>query len=158
MPRPPTYAKVNPAEQPILYLSLSGPTLPLYKVSDYADNLLAQRISMVSGVSQVQVFGDQKYAVRVQVDPDQLAAHNLGIDEVQTAIASANTNLPTGRLNGAQQAFTIESSGSLFNAAAYRPVIVAYRNGAPVRLEQLANVMDGVENDRQIAWIDDARC
>jgi HAE1 family hydrophobic/amphiphilic exporter-1 len=158
MPRPPTYSKVNPAEQPIMYLSLSGPTLPLYKVSDYADNLLAQRISMVSGVSRVQVFGDQKYAVRVQVDPDQLAAHNLGIDEVQRSIASANTNLPTGRLNGAHQAFTIESSGSLFNAAAYRPVIVAYRNGAPVRLEQLANVIDGVENDRQIAWINDQRC
>jgi HAE1 family hydrophobic/amphiphilic exporter-1 len=158
MPRPPTYAKVNPAEQPIFYLAVNSPTLPLYKVTDYADNLLAERISMVGGVSRVQVFGEQKYAVRVQVDPDQLAAHNIGIDEVQKAIASANSNLPTGRLQGAQQAFTIESNGSLYNAAAYRPLIVAYRNGAPVRLEQLGNVIDGVENDRQIAWIDDVRC
>ncbi len=158
MPRPPTYSKVNPAEQPIYYLAVTSPTLPLYKVTDYADNLLAQRISMVSGVSRVQVFGEQKYAVRVQVDPDQLAAHNIGIDEVQRAIASANTNLPTGRLQGASQAFTIESNGSLFNAAAFRPIIVAYRNGAPVRLDEIGNVMDGVESERQIAWINDVRC
>jgi hydrophobic/amphiphilic exporter-1 (mainly G- bacteria), HAE1 family len=158
MPRPPTYSKVNPAEQPIYYLAVTSPTLPFYEVTNYADTLLAQRISMVSGVSRVQVFGEQKYAVRAQVDPDQLAAHNIGIDEVQKAIASANTNLPTGRLQGAQQAFTIESNGSLNNAAAYRPLIVAYRNGAPVRLEQLGNVVDGVENTRQIAWVNDARC
>ncbi len=158
MPRPPTYSKVNPAEQPIYYLAVNSPTLPLSKVTDYADNLLAQRISMVSGVSRVQVFGEQKYAVRVQVDPDQLAVHNIGIDEVQRAISSANTNLPTGRLQGASQAFTIESNGSLFNAAAFRPIIVAYRNGAPVRLDELGNVVDGVESDRQVAWIDDVRC
>ncbi len=158
MPRPPTYAKVNPAEQPIYYLAVTSPTLPLSKLSEYADTVLSQRISMVSGVARVQVFGQQKYAVRVQVDPDQLAVHNLGIDEVQRAIASANTNLPTGRLQGASQAFTIESSGSLFNAAAFRPVIVAYRNGAPVRLDEIANVVDGVENERQVAWLNDVRC
>jgi hydrophobic/amphiphilic exporter-1 (mainly G- bacteria), HAE1 family len=158
MPRPPTYSKVNPAEQPIYYLAVSSPTLPLSKISDYADHLMAQRISMVGGVSRVQVFGEQKYAVRVQVDPDRLAADNLGIDEVQRAIANANSNLPTGRLQGATQAFTIESNGSLFNADAFRPVIVAYRNGAPVRLDEVANVVDGVENDRQVAWIDDVRC
>jgi hydrophobic/amphiphilic exporter-1 (mainly G- bacteria), HAE1 family len=158
MPRPPTYSKVNPAEQPIYYLAVTSPTLPFYEVTNYADTLLAERISMVSGVSRVQVFGEQKYAVLAQVDPDQLAAHNIGIDEVQKAIASANTNLPTGRLQGAQQAFTIESNGSLNNAAAYRPLIVAYRNGAPVRLEQLGNIVDGVENTRQIAWVNDARC
>jgi hydrophobic/amphiphilic exporter-1 (mainly G- bacteria), HAE1 family len=157
MPRPPTYQKVNPAEQPIYFLAITSSTLPFYQVTDYADTLLAERISMVGGVSRVQVFGEQKYAVRVQVDPDLLAAHNIGIDEVQKSIASANTNLPTGRLQGAQQAFTIESNGSLFNAAAYRPLIVAYRNGAPVRLEQLGNVVDGVENDRQIAWVNDTR-
>jgi hydrophobic/amphiphilic exporter-1 (mainly G- bacteria), HAE1 family len=158
MPRPPTYSKVNPAEQPVYYLAVSSPTLPLYKVTDYAQHLLAQRISMVGGVSQVQVFGEQKYAVRVQVDPDKLAVHNLGIDEVQKAIASANSNLPIGRLQGTSQAFTIESNGSLFDAAAFRPVIVAYRNGAPVRLDEVANITDGVENDRQIAWINDVRC
>ena len=131
MPRPPSYQKVNPAEQPVFYLALVSDTLPLYTVTDYADVLLAQRISMVSGVARVQVYGEQKYAVRVQVDPDKLAAHNIGIDEVQAAIASSNTNLPTGRLDGAKQAFTIESSGGLLNAAAYRPIIVAWRGGAP---------------------------
>ena len=137
MPRPPSYQKVNPAEQPILYLALGSDTLPLYTVNEYADTLLAQRISMVSGVSRVQVYGEQKYAVRVQVDPDKLAAHSIGIDEVQRAIAASNTNLPTGRLDGEHQAFTIQSNGRLPNAAAYRPIIVAWRNGAPVRLEQL---------------------
>ena len=110
---------------------------------------------MVSGVARVQVYGEQKYAVRVQVDPDKLAAHNIGIDEVQAAIASSNTNLPTGRLDGAKQAFTIESSGGLLNAAAYRPIIVSWRNGAPVRLDDVANVVDGVEDDKLIAWYND---
>ena len=158
MPRPPGYQKVNPAEQPIFYLEIDSSTLPLYTITDYGNNLLAQRLSTVSGVSRVQVYGEQKYAVRVQVDPDRLAAHNIGIDEVQSAISSSNTNLPTGRLNGDKQAFTIESSGSLFNAAAYRPITVAYRNGAPVRLEELGNVIDGVENDRLVAWYDNVRC
>src|SRR5579872_2812408 len=115
MPRPPTYQKVNPAQQPIYYMALTSDTMPLEMITQYADIQLAKRISMVSGVSQVQVYGEQKYAVRVQVDPDELAAHNVGIDEVQKAIDSSNTNLPTGRLDGAgaKQAFTIESSGSL---------------------------------------------
>jgi len=151
MPRPPTYLKTNPADQAIFYLSLTSDTLPAYKLSEFADLLLAQRISMVSGVSQVQIFGDQKYAVRVQLDPDRLAAHNIGIDEVQKAIASSNTNLPTGRIDGDKQSFTIESSGSLERASQYRPIIVAYRNGVPVRLEQLASVIDSVENDKVIA-------
>jgi HAE1 family hydrophobic/amphiphilic exporter-1 len=158
MPRPPTYQKANPADQAILYLSLSSDTLPPSKVSEFADLLLAQRISMVGGVSRVQVMGDQKFAVRVQVDPDQLAAHNIGIDEVQKAIASSNTNLPTGQLNGDKQAFTIESSGGLDRAAQYRPIIVAYRNGVPVRLEQLGNVVDSVQNDKIVALINGKPC
>ena len=157
MPRPPSYQKVNPAEQPVFYLALVSDTLPLYTVTNYADVLLAQRISMVSGVARVQVYGEQKYAVRVQVDPDKLAVHNIGIDEVQAAIASSNTNLPTGRLDGAKQAFAIESSGGLLNAAAYRPIIVSWRGGTPVRLDQLANVVDGVENDKLIAWYNNRR-
>ncbi|MGO9616067.1 MAG: efflux RND transporter permease subunit, partial [Bryobacteraceae bacterium] len=157
MPRPPSYQKVNPAEQPVFYLALVSDTLPLYTVTDYADVLLAQRISMVSGVARVQVYGEQKYAVRVQADPNQLAAHNIGIDEVQAAIASSNTNLPTGRLDGAKQAFTIESNGGLLNAAGYRPIIVAWRGGAPVRLDQIANVVDGVEDDKLIAWYNNQR-
>jgi len=153
MPRPPSYQKVNPAEQPVLYLSLDSSALPMCKVDEYADTHLAQRISMVSGVSRVNLFGEQKYAVRVQVDPDQLAAHGVGIDEVQRAIASSNTNLPTGRLDGASQAYTIESNGVLSNAAAFRPVIVSWRNGSPIRLEQVANVIDSVDNTKLAAWM-----
>ena len=154
MPRPPTYQKTNPADQAVLYLALSSETLPPYKVSEFADLLLAQRISMVGGVSRVQVFGEQKYAVRVQVDPDRLAAYNIGIDEVQRAIAASNTNLPTGQLDGDKRLFTIESSGGLERAPQYRPIIVAWRNGVPVRLAQLGSVLDGVENDKVVALMD----
>ncbi|SPF47845.1 multidrug efflux system, subunit B [Candidatus Sulfopaludibacter sp. SbA4] len=155
MPRPPSYQKVNPAERPVLYLALDSSTLPMYTVDEYADTHLAQRISMVSGVSSVQIYGEQKYAVRVQVDPDQLAEHGIGIDEVQRAIASSNTNLPTGRLDGDAQSYTIESNGTLGSASAYRPIIVAWRNGSPVRLEQLANVIDSVDNNKLMAWFND---
>jgi HAE1 family hydrophobic/amphiphilic exporter-1 len=157
MPRPPSYNKVNPAEQPVFYLALDCPTLPMYTVNEYADTLLAQRISMVSGVSRVQVFGAQKFAVRVQVDPDKLAARGIGIDEVQRAVAASNTNLPTGRIDGDKQAFTIESTGSLDNASAYRPIIVAWRNGTAVRLGELGNVIDSVDNDKIVAWYDNKR-
>ena len=148
MPRPPSYEKVNPAEQPVLYLALSSSTLPAYTVDEYAETLLAQRISMVSGVARVVVYGAQKYAVRVQLDPDLLASRGVGVDEVQQAIQSNNVNLPVGRLDGAKQAFTLQSNGQLEDAAAYRPVTVAYRNGAPVRLEQLGRVLDSVENNK----------
>ncbi len=158
MPRPPTYSKVNPADQPIFYLALSSNTLPLSKVTEYADILLAQRISMVSGVSRVQVYGRQKYAVRVQADPDKLASHNVGIDELQRAVSSSNSNLPTGLLDGARQSFTIQSNGALFKASEYRPIIVAWRNGSPVRLEDVANVADGIENDKLVAWYNDTQC
>jgi HAE1 family hydrophobic/amphiphilic exporter-1 len=152
MPRPPSYQKTNPADQPVLYLSLTSDTLPAYTVDEYAETLLSQRISMASGVSQVLVYGAQKYAVRVELNPDELMARNIGIDEVQRAVQQNNVNEPTGRLQGAKQAFTIQSSGQLMNAAAYRPMVVAYRNGTPVRLEQLGRVIDGVENDKIIAW------
>src|SRR5712692_7264050 len=158
MPRPPSYQKVNPAEQPIVYMALTSDTLPLYTVDEYGETLLAQRISMVSGVSRVQVFGAQKYAVRVQLDPDALTARNIGIDEVQRAVQQSNVNLPTGRLWGDKQAFTVQSSGQLNNAAAYRPIVVAWRNGAPVRLEQLGRVIDSVEILRTVAWMNGGRC
>jgi HAE1 family hydrophobic/amphiphilic exporter-1 len=157
MPRPPSYQKVNPAEQPILYLSLDSEVLPMYTVNEYADTMLAQRISMIDGVSRVMIYGAQKYGVRVQVDPDQLAVHNIGIDEVRAAVASSNTNLPTGRLDGDAQAFTIESNGMLLNAAGFKPVIVAWRNGTPVRLDQIANVIDSVDNDKLAAWYNNKR-
>jgi hydrophobic/amphiphilic exporter-1 (mainly G- bacteria), HAE1 family len=157
MPRPPSYVKVNPAEQPIFYVSLTSSTVPFYTIDEYAETMMAQRLSMVSGVSTVQVFGAQKYAVRVQVDPGQLAERGVGIDDVQRAIEQGNTNLPTGRLDGQRQAFTVVSNGQLLNADAYRPLIVAYRNGVPIRLEQLGNVMDGVENNKVASWYDGVR-
>jgi hydrophobic/amphiphilic exporter-1 (mainly G- bacteria), HAE1 family len=156
MPAPPSYQKVNPADQPIMYVAVSSPTLPLYQVDEYADTMMAQRISMVSGVAQVQVYGS-KYAVRVQLNPDALASRGIGVDEVQAAIQRANVNLPTGTLYGRKQSFTVQSNGQLFNAAAFRPLIIAYRNGNPVRLSELGNVIDGVENDKSIAWFMDTK-
>jgi HAE1 family hydrophobic/amphiphilic exporter-1 len=157
MPRPPVVQKTNPSEQPILYVSLSSATLPLYTVDEYAETMLAQRISMISGISRVQVYGSQKYAVRIQVDPDALAAHGIGIDEVQRAVQQSNTNLPTGRLHGEKQAFTVQSTGQLMDAAAYRPMIVQYSNGMPIRLEQLGKVIDDVQEDKSVAWFNGTR-
>jgi len=152
MPSPPIYQKVNPADQPILYIALTSPTLPLYTLDEYGETNMAQRISTVSGVAQVQVFGAQKYAVRVQLDPRALAARGIGIDEVSRAVQDQNVNLPTGTLYGAHKAFTVQASGQLTEAEAYRPLIVAYRNGSPVRLQELGQVIDSVENDKTAAW------
>jgi HAE1 family hydrophobic/amphiphilic exporter-1 len=152
MPTPPTYSKVNPADSPVLYLAMSSPTLPLSSVDNYAENLLAQQISMVNGVAQVSVYGSQQYAVRIQVDPNKLAAYGLGIDQVEQAVAQGNVDQPTGILYGKNQAFTVEANGQLQDAAAFRPMIVAYRNGNPVRLEQLGNVLDSVQNNKVAAW------
>ena len=157
MPTPPSYKKVNPADQPILYLSLSSPTLPLYVVDEYAQTNLSQRISTIAGVAQVQIFGSQKYAVRAQLDPSAMATLGIGIDEVQKALADSNVNLPTGTLWGPNQAFSVQATGQLTNAAAYRPMIVAYRNGSPVRLEQLGRVIDGVQTDKVASWFNDER-
>ena len=144
MPTPPIYQKVNPADQPVLYLALTSETLPLSTVNEYADTLMAQRISMVNGVAQVQVFGAQKFAVRVQLDPKALASRGLGINEVADAVKNDNVNLPTGTLYGAHQAFTVQATGQLTTAAAYRPLIVAYRGGKPVRLAELGRVINSV--------------
>ena len=152
LPQPPTYNKVNPADQPILYMALTSPTLPLYQLDKYGETMMAQRISMVDGVAQVQVFGARKYAVRVQVNPDALASRGIGLDEVRAAVQKANVNLPTGTLNGAHQAFTIQAAGQLLNASVYEPVVVAYRNGAPVRLRDIGRVVDSVEDNKSIAW------
>jgi len=157
MPNPPSYQKVNPADFPVLFLALSSPTLPLSTIHEYADTFVAQRISMVSGVAQVQVFGAQKYAVRAQLNPKALAARSIGIDEVANAIRNGNVNLPTGTLYGTHQAFTLETSGQLKNAEAYRPLIVAYRNGSPVRLSELGRVIDSVENDKIASWYNNVR-
>ncbi|HOC42729.1 MAG TPA: efflux RND transporter permease subunit [Thermoanaerobaculales bacterium] len=157
MPSPPTYQKVNPADQPILFVGLTSPTLPLYELDEYGQTMMAQRISTISGVAQVQVYGSQKYAVRIQLDPSALATRGLGIDEVSRAVQSANVNLPSGILYGPEKAYTIESKGQLTNAAAYRPIVIAYRDGRPVRLEELGSVWDSVENDKTAAWFIDQR-
>ncbi len=148
MPSPPTFQKNNPADQPVLYLALSSMTLPPQVVDQYAETLLAQRISMVKGVAQVRVFGSQKYAVRIKLDPQALAARQIGIDEVTTAVQNANVNLPTGTLYGEHKAYTVQATGQLTRASLYRPLIVAYRNGSPVRLDELGNVVDGVQDDK----------
>src|SRR5579884_251001 len=152
MPQPPTYRKVNPADQPILYIAVSSRTLPLWQVDDYAETVMGQRISMVKNVAQVQIFGPQKYAVRVQLDPNLLASKGIGINQVEQALSNANVNLPTGTLYGSNKAFTILATGQLYKAASYRPIIVAYRNGSPVRLEELGQVIDSVETDKAAAW------
>jgi HAE1 family hydrophobic/amphiphilic exporter-1 len=157
MPAPPSYQKSNPADQSIILLVLRSPTLPLAMLDEYAQQTIAQRISMLSGVAQVDVFGSQKFAVRIDVDPRQLAAHSVGIDEVADAIGNANVNLPTGTIYG-EKTFVVQASGQLMRAAAYGPTIIAYRNGNPVRLEEVAHVYDGVENDKSASWQAGERC
>ncbi len=157
MPNPPTIRKANPADAPILYIALSSPILPLYKVDEYAETLLAQGISMVSGVAQVQVFGSQTYAVHVQVNPDKLSAAGIGMDEVVSAVRSANVNLPTGSLYGPVKKWDIKANGQLYDADAYKPIIVTYRNGAPVRLSDLGQVIDSVQNDKVATWFTKTR-
>jgi hydrophobic/amphiphilic exporter-1 (mainly G- bacteria), HAE1 family len=157
MPSPPTFQKVNPADQPVYFMALSSSTVPISTVDQYAETLLGQRISMVKGVAQVQVYGAQKYAVRIQLDPRSLAARQIGIDEATTAVQSANVNMPTGTLYGAHQAFTLQANGQLTRASLYRPLIVAYRNGSPVRLDELGNVFDSVQNDKVSNYYNDER-
>ncbi len=157
MPSPPSYKKVNPADSPVLFLAVLSPTLRLSDVNEYADTLLAQRISTTPGVAQVSIFGSQKYAVRAQIDPRELAARGIGVDEVAKAIQDANVNLPTGTLYGPTEAATVRASGQLFDAAAYRKLIVTYRNGSPIRLEQLGRVIDSVENNKIASWFGDTR-
>jgi HAE1 family hydrophobic/amphiphilic exporter-1 len=157
MPTPPYFRKVNPADQPILRLALTSPTLPLYTLNEYGETMLAQQISMVGGVAQVQIFGSQKYAVRIQLDPRKMAALGIGVDQAAEAVRRANVNLPTGTLYGANQAFTVQASGQLLHAAPYRSVIVSYRDGSPVRLGDLGSVLDGVENNKTAAWYLDQR-
>ncbi len=152
MPNPPTFRKVNPADQPILYLSLTSPTLPLSSVNRYAQDLVAQRVATVPGVAEVAIFGAQKYAVRIQLDPRALAARGIGLEEVTAAVRDANANLPTGVVEGRDRAYTVEATGGLLTAADFREVVIAFRDGAPVRLRDVGEVKDGVENDRVASW------
>jgi HAE1 family hydrophobic/amphiphilic exporter-1 len=157
MPTPPIYNKINPADQPILFMALTSDTLPLSTVDDYGETLLAQRISMVNGVAQVFVYGAQTYAVHVQLDPNAMASRGIGIDEVENAIGKGNVNLPTGTLYGKNQAFIVQANGQLMKAADYRPLIVAYKQGRPVRLEEIGRVIDSVQNDKIASWYNNTR-
>jgi HAE1 family hydrophobic/amphiphilic exporter-1 len=152
MPAPPSFRKSNPADQPIMLLAVTSRTQPMWEISKYAETLVAQRISMVSGVAQVNVWGSQKYAVRVQIDPDKLNAKHLGLNEVSAALNGWNVNLPTGTLYGPTTAYNVQANGQLMTAADYRPLVVAWRNGAPVRLQEVANVKDSVEDERNTSW------
>jgi HAE1 family hydrophobic/amphiphilic exporter-1 len=154
---PPSYQKVNPADSPILYLALTSNTLPLSSLDEYGESFLAQRISTVRGVAQVQVYGSQKYAVRVQVDPHTLTAHGIGIDEVASAIDAGNVNLPTGVLWGPHRAWTVQASGQLQSAPEFRSLIVSYRNGQPVRLGDLGQVLDDVQDNKTASWFNGVR-
>ncbi|HSS70909.1 MAG TPA: efflux RND transporter permease subunit [Casimicrobiaceae bacterium] len=157
LPNPPTQRKVNPGDFPVILLALTSQTQPLSVVDDYGENLLAQRISTINGVAQVQVYGSQQYAVRVQLDPNQLATRGIALTDVEQAIGDANVNIPTGTLYGRDKATAVQATGQLNNARGYEPIIVAYRNGAPVRLSQLGRVFDSVQNDKVAAWYNGTR-
>ncbi|MGP0076118.1 MAG: efflux RND transporter permease subunit [Bryobacteraceae bacterium] len=152
LPAPPSFKKANPADQPIMYLALTSATRPLWELDEYAETLIAQRLSMVSGVAQVQVWGSAKYAVRVQVDPDKLNAKHLGLNEIDSALNGWNVNTPVGTLYGAHTSYNIQANGQLMHAEDYRPMVVAWRNGAPIRLNEVANVIDSIENDKNASW------
>ncbi|TMJ71206.1 MAG: acriflavine resistance protein B [Alphaproteobacteria bacterium] len=157
MTTPPSFRKVNPGDFPIMYVSLISPTLPLSAVDEYAEITLAQQISQLAGVAQVLVFGAQKFAVRVQVDPVAAAARNISLDDIRTVVAKTNSNTPVGTLNGPKQSVTLTASSAMTKAEEYRKVVVAYRNGAPVYLDQVARVIDSVENDKIASWFNNDR-
>ena len=157
MPSPPTLRKVNPADSPILFLAMQSDSMPLYELDKYAENLLARQLSTLSGVAQVNVQGSQIFAVRLQVDPAQLAARNIGIDQVATAVQQANVNVATGTLNGPNQATLVHVNGQLMNAEAWKHQIIAWRNGAPVRFADIGTAIDSVENNRTATWLNGKR-
>ncbi len=157
LPNPPSFRKVNPADQPVLFMVVSSSTLPLSRVNDFAESILQQQISQIPGVAQVNVFGSQKYAVRIQADPEAAAARGLSFADIRAAVAAANSNQPTGTLRGERQRVTIEASGQLERAADYEDLIIASRNGVPVRLQDIATIKDSVENDQVASWFNGER-
>lgn len=153
MPSPPSFRKSNPADQPIAFMSLLSDTLPLSQLDDFAENKIAPRISMIDGVAQVQVGGQQKFAVRVQVDPDKLAASKIGLNEVASALSQWNVNSPMGSLYGPHRAYNIYANGQLMNAEQFRKVVITQRGGRPVHLEEVANVEDSVQDNKTSTWV-----
>jgi len=154
---PPSYRKVDPSAAPIIVFALTSPTLPLSTLDEYGETTIAQRLSTVSGVAQVQVYGAQKYAVRIQLDPQALAARQIGIDEVARAVSEGNVNLPTGILWGTDRAYAVQADGQLSSAAGFRSLVVTYRHGAAVRLQDLGDVVDGVQDNKAAAWFNGNR-
>jgi HAE1 family hydrophobic/amphiphilic exporter-1 len=157
MPAPPSLRKSNPADQPVIYLTLSSPTLPLSTINEYAETTISQRISTLDGVAQVNVLGSQKYALRIRLDPRQLSNRGISLDEVRSALSSHNVNLPTGVLDGSSQALQILASGQLVDREQFTKIVVAYRNNAPVRLGELAQVIDSVQDRRVASWANNSR-
>ena len=149
---PPSYQKVNPADQPIVFYGFTSNLMPISKLDEYAETFMAQRISMIPGVAQVNVYGSAKYAVRIQLDPNTLASRQIGVDEVAEAVNDQNVNLPTGVLNGPTKTYTVQANGQLSNAASFRRLVVTYRNGAPVHLGDIGQVLDDIQNNKSIAW------
>ena len=154
LPNPPIYSNVNPADQPVMTLALTSDTMPLQKVEDLADTNMAQKISQVSGVGLVSIAGGQKPAVRIQANPAQLASYGISLEDLRTAVSSANVNTAKGNLNGARQSYTIGANDQLLTSGDYKPIVIAYRNGAPVRMSDVADIVDGSENTMQAAWMD----
>ena len=157
MTTPPFFRKVNPGDFPVLYVSMRSDTMPLSAIDDYAETVLAPQISQMPGIAQVLVYGAQKFAVRVQIDPRAAAARNISLDDVKNVVAAANSSAPVGTLQGQKQSVTLTATSAMRHAADYRDVVVAYRNGAPVKLDQIGRVIDSVENDKVASWFNDAR-
>jgi hydrophobic/amphiphilic exporter-1 (mainly G- bacteria), HAE1 family len=157
MPSPPSFKKVNPADQPIIWIAVFSKTLPLFTVDEYAETFMSQAISMIDGVSQVSIFGTQKYAMRAWLDPRALASYKLGIDEVTAALQSGNVNIPKGTIDGPHQSYYLEADGQLLEAKSYEPLIIAYRNGSPVRISDIGRAVDNVENDKVASWYNGTR-
>src|SRR6202163_3179734 len=157
MTTPPSFRKVNPGDFPVLYVSMRSDSMPLSTVDDYAETVVAPQLSQLPGVAQVSVYGAQKFAVRVQVNPMQAAARNISLDDVRNVVAKTNSSTPVGTLNGPKQSVTLTATSAIEHAADYRDVVVAYRNGAPIKLNEIARVIDSVENDKIATWFNDAR-
>jgi HAE1 family hydrophobic/amphiphilic exporter-1 len=157
MVTPPSFRKVNPGDFPVLFIALTSDTLPLSAVNEYGDITVGQALSQIPGVAQVQIFGTQKFAIRVQADPEAAAARGLSLDDIRTAVSRANSSTPVGTLNGPKQDISLQASGQMNKAADYRQVVVAWRNGSPVKLEEVAKIYDAVENDKVATWLDGER-
>ena len=152
LPTPPTYRKVNPADFPVLIYAVHSDAVPAYKLDEYAYTILAQQLSTVPGVSQVSVFGQKQYAARIEINPGALAAHGIGLEDVRNALVAATVNEPKGAIEGPHQSMALDTNDQLFNAAQYGNVIIAYRNGAPVRVKDVGNAIDSVQNMYVGAW------